>query len=200
MAKTRTGRPRCEKAREAALGAAHELLRENGPGGLTVEGVAARAKVGKPTIYRWWPTLADLVLETLLDRAEAEVPVPDTGGLEAELREFLRRSMDSLSGDVADHLRFLMAQAQRDEEFRARFRENFVAGRRAALRSIFLRGAQNGQARPGLDPEIPVDLVFGAMWYRLLTGHAPLDRDFADQLTDAALALAGPVAPVPPLG
>ena len=200
MAKTKTGRPRCEKAREAVLGAADGLLRENGPGGLTVEGIAARAGVGKPTIYRWWPSLADIVLDTLLDRAEAEIPVPSHGSLEEDLNQFLRRSMDSLSGDVADHLRFLMAQAQRDEDFRARFRENFVAERRGALRSIFLRATQRGQPRPDLDPDIPVDLVFGAMWYRLLTGHAPLDHAFADQLTDAALAVAGPVAPVPPLG
>jgi AcrR family transcriptional regulator len=193
MARTKTGRPRCEKARKAVLGAADELLRENGPGGLTVESVAARAKVGKPTIYRWWPALADIVLETMLRRAKAEVPVPDHATLKDGLRQFLRLSVDSLSGDVADHLRFLMAQAQRDEDFRARFREKFVAERRGALRSIFLLAARRGQARPGLDPDIPVDLVFGAMWYRLLTGHAPLDRAFADQLADAALAVAGPV-------
>ena len=194
MAKTKTGRPRCEKAREAVLGATHELLRENGPGGLTVEGVAARAKVGKPTIYRWWPTLADIVLEALLHRAEAEIPVPTGGSLRADLSQFLHRSVDALSGRGADHLRFLMAQAQRDEDFRARFRDNFVARRRTALRSIFLRATQRGQTRPDLDPDIPVDLVFGAMWYRLLAGHAPLDHALANQLTDAALTLAGPAA------
>ena len=200
MAKARTGRPRSEKAREAVLGATDRLLREHGPGGLTVEGIAARAGVGKPTIYRWWPTLADIVLEALLDRAEAEIPVPADADLEAGLRRFLRRSVDTLSGDVADHLRFLMAQAQGDEGFRTRFRENFVAQRRSALISVFLRATERGQTRPGLDPEIPVDLVFGAMWYRLLTGHAPLDRAFADQLADAALAVAGPVAPAPAMG
>lgn len=187
MGKTKTGRPRSETARTAILDAALALLNEEGAAALTVEGVARRAGVGKPTIYRWWPSLADVVLEGLLRRAETAVPVPPFTTLGQTLRRFMRLSMDALADDASVPLRYLMAHAQQDRVFRARFRENFVAERRTALRSIFLQASTTGELPAGQDPDLLVDILFGALWYRLLTDHAPLDRTFADALTDLVL-------------
>jgi len=192
MAKAKIGRPRSEKSRDAILRATQALLSEKGGGGLTVEAIAKRAEVGKPTIYRWWPTLADIVLEALLRQADAEIPVPVLESFEDALRQFLRLSMKAIEEGGGLHLRYLMAQAQKDEAFRERFRENFVAERRAALRSIFQRARERGQIGAGSDPDMLVDLVFGAMWYRLLTGHAPLDESFADALAETVFALVRP--------
>ncbi|MCJ2165329.1 MULTISPECIES: TetR/AcrR family transcriptional regulator [unclassified Pseudodesulfovibrio] len=184
MTKAKIGRPRSEKAQEAILNATHDLLHETKGTALTIEAIAKRAEVGKPTIYRWWPTLADIVLETLLRQAETDIPVPPFDSLRATLRRFLGQSIRSLVDGNGVHLRFLMAQAQKDEAFRQRFRDNFVAKRRAALNSIFLRAAEQGQLGPGDNPELLVDIVFGAMWYRLLTGHAVMDEAFAEELTE----------------
>lgn len=189
MPKVNAGRPRSEKAREAIIDAVRELLHESGGAALSIEAIARRAGVGKPTIYRWWPSLADVVLEALLQEADESIDPPAFESLYHSLRGFLRRSMAALEGG-GPQLRFIMAQAQQDEAFRERFREQFVARRRAVLRSIFEQAAARGQLGAGHSPELLVDVVFGAMWYRLLVGHAPLDEALADGLTDMVMGLA----------
>lgn len=187
MAKAKVGRPRSEKAQEAILNATHELLHETRGSGLTVEAIARRAGVGKPTIYRRWPALADIVLDALLRQADSEIPVPQCATFRETLNRFLRLSMQSINKGAGVHLRFLMAQAQRDVAFHDRFRDNLVAKRRAALMTIFLEGVANDEISSDQNLDLLVDMVFGAMWYRLLTGHAPMDEDFADELTEAVV-------------
>jgi len=189
MTKTRLGRPRSEKSRGAIIRATHGLLSEGGGAALNIEAIARRAKVGKPTIYRWWPTLADLVLEVLLHQADEEITVPARTTLRQSLRHFLRLSMKAIVEGAGAHLRFLMAQAQQDEAFRKRFRENFTAKRRSALRSIFAQAVERGQMGSKHNLELLVDLLFGAMWYRLLIGHARMDDSFADELTEVTMRM-----------
>ncbi len=130
MPKPKIGRPRSEQSREAILNATHRLLNELGGAGLTIEAIAREAGVGKPTIYRWWPSMADIVLEALLHQAEAAIPVPSCGSCAEALRRFLRQSLIAINEGAGVHLRFLMAQAQQDEAFRERFRDGFVSRRR----------------------------------------------------------------------
>lgn len=190
MEKVKTGRPRSEKSQEAILNAVDALLKEKGGGGLSIEAIAKRAKVGKPTLYRWWPTLADIVLEAALRRADTSIPVPSAESLRDMVRKFLWQSMTAIvDGGGGVYLRYLMAHAQHDDAFRARFREHFVANRREVLRSILQKGMERGQIGSNHDLELLVDLVFGAMWYRLLAGHAPLDQSFAEDLTEVVMGL-----------
>src|ERR1700729_523747 len=77
--KGRAPHRRDENARLAVLHAADDLLVERGFGGVTVEGIAARAGVAKQTIYRWWPSKVDILLDTLIDDARTRLAVPDTG-------------------------------------------------------------------------------------------------------------------------
>lgn len=186
MGQTKSGRPRSREAQEAILEAAYALLLESDGRSVTIEAIAKRAGVGKPTIYRWWPTLADIVLEALHSKAEVEIEgVPHEAGPET-VHGFLRKSIKAIQAGSGVHLRFLMAQAQQDEAFCQRFREQFVSKRRAVLRSVLKNEAGKG-AGWGLD--LAVDMVFGAMWYRLLTGHAALDEAFVDELAEAAVNL-----------
>ena len=189
MTKAKIGRPRSEKSQEAVIKATHDLLNEKGAGGLTVEAIAKRAKVGKPTIYRWWPTLADIVLETVLSQADSTITVLSSESFQETLRQFLRQSMDAINDGGGAHLRFLMAQAQKDEDFQERFRNNFTAKRRATLKSVFLQALERGQISPEQNLDMLLDLIFGAMWYRLLIGHAPMNEPFADELTDVVIRL-----------
>ncbi len=195
MTMSRVGRPRSEKSRNAIIDATDALLNEGGGAGLTVEAVAGRAGVGKPTIYRWWPTLADLVLDVLLRQADAAIPVVRHDSLRETLGPFLLLSVRAINHGAGPHLRFLMAQAQLDEAFRERFRRHFTARRRAVLKSIFEQDVDRGRLPAEANLDILVDLVFGAMWYRLLTGHAPLDTSFANDVTDAIVRIVGPEAP-----
>jgi AcrR family transcriptional regulator len=175
------GRTRNEDARQRILDAALAGARSSGYGDLTIEAIAAEAGVGKQTVYRWWRSRAEVTLEALRERARS-IPVEETGRLEGDLRAFLRATFRHATGksNTIPVLRGLMAEAQLDAAFLPLFRD-FIAERRAALGGILRRHISKES-----DIEIGVDMVFGAMWYRMLVGHAKIDATFADELARLA--------------
>src|SRR2546423_9642127 len=131
------GRPRSETSQQAILTAALELVAETGYAGLTIEGIASRAGVGKQTIYRWWPSKADVLLEASAVKADLHVPVVDHGSYRADLRAFLQASYRLANQpQLGDLLRAMMAEAQIDPEFGNRFRIAFLERRREAFAVI----------------------------------------------------------------
>jgi AcrR family transcriptional regulator len=133
----RPGRKRSEESRQAIIAAAVELTLEVGYAGLTIEGIAAQSGAGKQTIYRWWPSKADVLLEALATKADLHIPVPDEGTYETDLRRFLADSFElGRQPQVVDLLRALMAEAQINAEFGERFRATFLRHRRDALGAI----------------------------------------------------------------
>ncbi|MGW4792979.1 TetR/AcrR family transcriptional regulator [Nonomuraea sp. NPDC004297] len=176
----RLGRPRSEATRTAILTAALEELDEGGYAALTIDGIARRAGCGKQTIYRWWPSKADVVLEALLERAETTIEIPDEGSLPADLAAFLQATFRQRGQRPT--LVGLMAQALLDPVFATAFKEKFLFRRRAALRVVMTRAAERGEIAPGTDVELLLDVVYGVLWYRLLLDHAPLDERAGEQL------------------
>jgi AcrR family transcriptional regulator len=183
-------RPRSESIRSAILEAALELLETDGYGRLTMQGIAKRARVSKQTIYRWWPSPAAVLMEALNERAAALVPDRDLGSFEPNLRAFIRRTVAALRGGLAPLVASLMAEAQRDAEFAATFGEQFLARRRDALHALFTQAQARGEIGPDGNSRFIVEIAFGTIWYRVLAKHAPLNRQFADQLTKELLTLA----------
>ena len=185
----RPGRPRSEEARQRILAAALAELQEKGYAALTMEGIAARAGVGKQTIYRWWKSKADVVLDGLPDLAAHRIPVPDTGSLGADLERFLvdtfaeRGQRPVLVG--------LMAQALLEPAFAVQFRDRFLFSRRAVLRGILTRASERGEIPTGTDLELLIDVVYGVLWYRLLLDHAPLDEESGRRLAALVVRAAG---------
>jgi AcrR family transcriptional regulator len=178
----RPGRKRSEESRQAILVAALELTAELGYGGLTVDGIAARAGTGKQTIYRWWPSKADVLLEGLATKAELFIPIPDTGTYVEDLRQFVLASFALGSKPaISDALRALMAHAQVDPEFRLRFTA-YLQSRRDALGVLVTRAAARGDLPAVPLPDSVPDFVFGALWYRLLATDKPLDEHLADEV------------------
>ncbi|MCP3802404.1 TetR/AcrR family transcriptional regulator [Allokutzneria sp. A3M-2-11 16] len=191
----RGGRTRSGSAHAAVLAAAAELLDESGYGKLSIEGIAARSGVAKSTIYRWWRSKADLVMEAYTEVTARRVPGPDTGGVQEDLRVFL----DTLyrvnaNAGRARVLRGLMAEAQLDDGFRAAFQE-WIQSRRTLMSTILMRGVERGELAEDLDVEYTVDSVFGPFWYRLLVGHAELDPADAPKHVAQLLRGAGYRAP-----
>lgn len=181
----RRGPKRSEQSRMAILTAAFELTRDDGYRSLTIEGIAARAGVGKQTVYRWWPTKADVLLEALAVKAELRVSVADRGSYRAELEEFLHDSFALLAfPGVTQALRSLMAEAQLDPEFATRFRDGFLDRRRAALAEIFQRAHARCDTPAGVSDELIADLVFGTIWYRMLATDRPLGEADVAPLRD----------------
>ncbi|MQY30492.1 TetR/AcrR family transcriptional regulator [Nocardia aurantia] len=191
--KPNPGRKRSEDSRMAILAAAFELTAERGYAGLTVEGIAARSGAGKQTVYRWWPSKADVLLDALATKADLYVPIPDEGGYAADLRKFLIDSF-ALGGNetVVAALRALMAHAQVDNEFGARWRAGFLQRRRDALLTIVERAVARGEAPAGLSPDTVADMVFGTIWYRLLATDRPVSAGLADELVVAVTGVAAP--------
>ena len=174
------GRKRSEESRLAILAAAFGLAVEVGYANMTVEGIAARSGAGKQTIYRWWPSKADVVLDALATKSDLVVPIPDTGDFREDLRRFLVSSFTAARRpEFATLLRALMAQAQLDADFGSRFRTGFLNRRRDALRVILDRA----ELPTGMSAETVADVVFGVIWYRLLATDRPLDEELADELT-----------------
>jgi AcrR family transcriptional regulator len=182
-------RTRSEPRRKAILEAALDVIEADGYGRLTMEGIAKRAGVSKQTVYRWWPSPAAVLMEALNERASALVPHRDLGSLERNLRGFIRRTVAGLRNGNAPLVAGLMAEAQRDQQFAATFRDQFLARRRAALHELFDEAAQRGELDSDANIDLLVEIAFGTIWYRVLGKHGPLSRRFADQLTDALLAL-----------
>ena len=184
----RRGRPRSEKARHAILDAAAELLLRRGPGAVSMDAVAERAGVSKATIYRWWPSKEMLALDALLDWAAATAPPRDTGSLRGDvlalLRPWVREIRRQPFGPV---IAAFLSEAQSDAEFADAYRTRFVEPRRDAMRAVFARAAERGEVRANLDVEVALDLIYGAVYHRLLHGHAELTDRFARDVVELAL-------------
>jgi AcrR family transcriptional regulator len=191
----RPGRPRSEETRRAILAAAMDELIERGYAALTVEGIAARAGAGKQTIYRWWSSKADVVLDAMLVTAASRITVPDEGTLAADLTAFLRATFRQR--DQRPVLVGLMAQALLDPVFAEAFRDRFLFARRAALRQVLDRAAVRGELGADVDLDLVLDVVFGVLWYRILVDHAPLGESAGRELAEFVLRAVRPPAPPP---
>jgi AcrR family transcriptional regulator len=184
----RRGRPRSEKAREAILDAAGELLLGQGLSDVSMDAIAARAGVSKATIYRWWPTKEALALDSLYhDWDAARPPMPDTGSLRGDLlshlRPWVRRARSRPSGRVMAEL---VAAVHADPEFCRQYQARFVEPRRAPAWRFFERAIERGEIPP-VDVQLALDLVFGPIFHRLLHLHAPLTDSYVEQVVDAVL-------------
>ncbi len=191
------GRPRCPVTHQAILDSAVTLIGREPYAAISMDRIAAVAKVGKQTLYRWWPSKADLMLEAYAGRSRIAAPLPaPTGDAVRDLRLLFRGFMSLLRDPLNQRMiRALVAEAQLDDTFRARFFGHLVERRRAATREILRHGIAHGVVRPALDLEMAIDLLYGASWYWLLSGKAAhfTDAD-ADDAVDALVPwLSNPV-------
>jgi AcrR family transcriptional regulator len=185
----RRGRPRSEKAQEAILTAAAELLLARGLAAVSMDAVAERAGVSKSTIYRWWPTKETLALDALYHEWAAARPRSSESGslredLLALLRPWVRLVRKRPYGRI---IAALITEAQTDPAFAKQYRERFVEPRRAQARPILVRAIESGELPATTDLELALDLLYGPLYHRLLHGHAPLNERFLRELVDTVL-------------
>jgi len=174
--------------RKAILGATLELLEESGLAGLTMEAIAARAGVGKATLYRWWPTRGLVALDAMMREIEGTAGIPVPGPFRETMIFHVRALILLYTATAKGHaIAAIIGEMQRDPELAQAFRERLMTKRRAALRKIIEAGAQQGEIRADLDPDLVIDLVYSPIYLRLLLRHLPLDGQFAEQVVDAAL-------------
>jgi AcrR family transcriptional regulator len=183
------GRPRSERAHQAILDAANEILEERGFVDLTMDEVAQRAGVSKPTIYRRWRTKGTLVFAAFSSDFLVRQPQPDTGSLRGDLLAALRAWIRVVKGTVKGRtLVGLIAEVQRDPALAEIWREQFIGPVRARHRIMVERAIERGEVSAETDPEVVLDLVYGAAYHRLLQSHLPLTDHFAQSVVDTVTA------------
>lgn len=187
LVKQGRGRPRCEEANKKILKAAYELLDEVGFMDLTIEGVAARAGVGKPTIYRRWKTKAQLAMDAFLSGVTPEITFPDTGCVEEDFREQMYKIIKLMNSSRGEVLATVIGSGQVDSELMKTFRENWLLPRREDAKRIFQRGLERGELRETLDSDVVIDALYSPLFYRLLLKHLPLSENFVDDLIDSVI-------------
>jgi TetR/AcrR family transcriptional regulator, regulator of autoinduction and epiphytic fitness len=179
--------PRVERSRIVILGAAVEELAERGYGGVTIESIAARARVGKSTIYRHWHDKLALIADAF--ETFHEQMVPDLGDLPVQeavallLRHVAEVVLDSTFSRC---IPALIEGAERDPRLRE-FHHRYSAERRQAIIDLIARGVQAGEIRGTTDPELATTTLLGAVFYRRLMTSEPFNPNDAAQL--AALVL-----------
>ena len=183
----RPGRPVEARPRQAAIAATLELIAAYGIGGVTTNAVAERAGISKATMYRRWRSKEELVVDALAALV-SEITLPDTGSTRGDLRALMGSAVDVYSGSVeAGVMPSLVDAMSRDAELARAVREGFLAQRRAALSGVLERGVARGDLRADLDVELALDVLGGALFYRLLVTGGSIDDQLADGVVELIL-------------
>jgi AcrR family transcriptional regulator len=178
--------PRVERSRRIILEAVLDELGKVGYGALTIEGVAARAGVGKSTIYRHWPGKLELV-EDAFRTLKASVVVPEDGTLRERVIAILQQVAGLLrESTYSACMPALIDAAERDPRVRA-FHTRFSAERRAVLVDILRDAVESGELPPTADPELLADALVGPILVRRLMLTEPVGPEIAAALVDQIL-------------
>lgn len=174
----------------AVIKAASDLLAsKDGAASVTIEKVAARAKVAKTTVYRWWPSKIAIFMEVFYSQATKQLlGTAVSGSVETDLRRVFRgllRVFRTTSAGAA--VAGMIVEAQINPELAPAFRDEFVARGRVLARRVLERARRQAEIPANTDIDLAIDVISGAIWYRLLLGHAPLDDAYADGIVGVLL-------------
>ena len=183
----RPGRPRSERAEQAIIDATLEAIGDCGVDGVRCEDVAARAGVGKATLYRRWPGKEDLLIAAF---ASLKTPLPEPRG--ESVREDLIAMLEAMAADANDpryarQFALLHGEGERYPRLVRRYREQVVEPRRDLIRSVLRRGVASGELRPGIDVEVAMLLLTGAVLARGKHDATPAEPGFASRVVDELL-------------
>jgi len=179
----RVGRPRDPHVDEAILSAAVDLLIEEGFARLSIEGVAARAGVGKATVYRRWESKSALVVDGIKERLVSSIDIPDTGDFRDDIEAILTQILVRLRGMEGQVWRAVVGELVKNEELERVFRQRFIATRRAEMRSRLEAAMQQGDVPSG-DVELLCEVGVAILHHRALVSGEPLDDDLPGRIVN----------------
>ena len=189
----RPGRPRDVRHDQAILDSTLEILRKQGYGGLTIDGVAAHAGVGRPTIYRRWPSKPALVVAAMVESARLAIPEIDTGTLRDDLLSVQRHQIDLMS--VPENRRLtagLIADLTADPRLAESYVRQYLEPRRAVVWRVLQRGVDRGELDAGADFALIYELLIGVLFIRSVVWGKPLGPDVAENTVDVILSAFAP--------
>ncbi|MET8576056.1 TetR/AcrR family transcriptional regulator [Streptomyces sp. NPDC005012] len=190
---------RKERSRQAILTATRELIAEEPYEKVTVEAIAARAGVGKQTIYRRWPSKSAVVFAALLALSEnadgQSVALPDTGDLETDLKHVLRATAQEFADPAFDRLiRALNTEIANDAALAAEYHEKLALPLDEAKKARLRSAQEAGQLDADADLDLVLEVLYAPLFQRWLHRSAPLTAAYADALVEAALRAFAPAA------
>jgi AcrR family transcriptional regulator len=166
----------------AIMDAVYELLQETSARELTMEAVAKRAGVGKPTLYKWWPTKVALIMAMFGERLGDSLELPNAGSVEAGLRARMKSIVGKFNGPMGKVMANLVAEGQSDPSVLTELFEEHIRPRRDAAIEAIKRAVTSGEFSKSVEPEVLIDALYGPLYQRLLLKHAPLNEAFAEAL------------------
>lgn len=180
------GRPRCEAARKAILDAANALLRTRPLTEITSAAIAKAAGVSKATLYRWWPSKEAVVLEAYFESMDESFDNPPTDDPLADLRRHIEIAYRNLAGPDGEIFAMLVASGHFHPDVMSQLNDQMNSPRCKETETHIERAIRAGQLRPGLDPELITELLYGPLFGRLMT-QAPIEPDLAERTFDLVL-------------
>jgi AcrR family transcriptional regulator len=183
----RIGRPRSEESKAAILEATWKLLKTTTLRDLSIEAIARESYVGKTTIYRWWPNKVAVAIDALLENVLPVTSFLNHLSATEAITEQMTALVKAFEGEYGRIVAQIIAEGQACPEVLASYRDRFLYQRRAEAKLIIERGIESGELDPNVDPELAMDILYGAIYFRLLVGHLPLDAKFASELPRQAL-------------
>ncbi|WP_409436108.1 TetR/AcrR family transcriptional regulator [Mycobacterium sp. SMC-14] len=178
---------RSDRIHQAILDATAQLLDEGGYAATTVDAIAARSGASKATIYKHWPSRTAVAAEAFGAMMAQDLPLPDTGSTVGDLTEQVVRVSAFYASSRGDVFAQLLAACVEDAAGAAYFRDYFLDGRRAAITELWQRGVSRGDVDAGIAIDDVIDLLFGPLIFRRMSGHCPLTEEHARRLADVAL-------------
>jgi AcrR family transcriptional regulator len=174
-----------------------ESFVEDGYDGMTVDRVAERAGVGRATVYRRWPSKADLLVDAIRNRTFQDIRDPQTGDVAADVESMLTQMQAAM---LAEHrlVQVLQIEMQRHPELGEVFRRDFIEERRSVFLGVFQRAIDHGQLPPDADIALLVQIGPAVIWHDLTILDRPPDPDLPRRLTAVLLAHAGVNRPARP--
>jgi AcrR family transcriptional regulator len=183
-------RPRRRRGAEleaAIAGAVEAIVLDDGPDGVTMEAVAARAGTSKPVLYRRWPDRSALLRDVLLRRATQAIPAEDTGSYRTDMLAVLRGWAAVLTGPGSRMIQAVVVSMAQDPDFAAAFRDGVIAWRKQEMAALLARGVERGDVRPDVPVEIARELGQSVLWHRFLITGDPITDEVVVQVVDEVL-------------
>lgn len=177
------GRPRSEEVQAAIHNAFLAAMLEDGFNQISIDAVAKRAGISRTTIYRWYKDRDEIALEVAIEQAKLDEAPQISSDFWDDIRVFLNKTFESATAR-GPLFTALMARAQADSEFAERVWVSFSRPRREHLAQIIQShpAFTGNEKSSAVQLETLLDLIFGAIWYRMMSGHAPLDESFVGEL------------------
>ena len=181
------GRPRSESARKSILEATRRLLTHTSLGELSIEAIAKKAKVGKTTIYRWWPNKAAVAMEAFLEQPGVQNIIPTTATCSEAIQRQLESLVRQLRGQNGRIVAGIIAESQSDPAVLDLLYESYLKERVELFYEKIEQGKKNGEFDSTLDTVIAIDMLLGPLFLRVLSGESAIDTNFAENYPKQAL-------------